>query len=85
VDQLKQAIDGCKRSDFHQGRPPASKDGKVFDDLTLICRNGENVERFGSLLTQAVVKATPLPRFKSRTERNEDEAREFLADKRRPS
>jgi uncharacterized phage protein (TIGR02220 family) len=38
VDDLKAAIDGCARSKFHR------QNGHI--DLTLICRNGEKVERF---------------------------------------
>jgi hypothetical protein len=45
VDDLKAAVDGCKASDFHQGRDPKS-DGKVWDDLELICRDGKHVEQF---------------------------------------
>ena len=55
VDQIKQAIDGCAKSDFHMARD--GKNTTVFDDLTLICRNGANLEKFalnvkaGSLTT----------------------------------
>lgn len=45
VDDLKAAVDGCKASDFHMGRD-AKSEGKVFDDLELICRDGAHVERF---------------------------------------
>lgn len=41
-DALRTAILGCRASPFHQGE----KDGKVFDDLELICRDGEHVEQF---------------------------------------
>lgn len=43
VDQVKSAIDGCKRSPFHQDQNDA---GAVYDDLTLICRNGAKLEQF---------------------------------------
>jgi hypothetical protein len=43
VDDLKAAVDGCKASAWHQG---ANADGKVFDDLELICRDGKRVEQF---------------------------------------
>lgn len=43
VDELKAAIDGCLLSTFHQG---GNTDGKVFDDLELICRDGKHVEQF---------------------------------------
>lgn len=41
--QLCEAIDGCRLSLFHMG---ANESQSVFDDLTLICRNGEKVEFF---------------------------------------
>ncbi len=43
VDNIKEAIDGCRRSAFHQGDNP---EGKIYDDLTLICRNGAKLEQF---------------------------------------
>lgn len=43
VAQLCEAIAGCKASPFHMGK---NDENRVHDDLTLICRNGENVERF---------------------------------------
>ena len=43
VEQIKQAIDGCSRSPFHMGE---NKDNKRYDDIELICRNGEKLESF---------------------------------------
>lgn len=43
VDQIKAAIDGCAKSPFHMG---VNDDGKRYDDLGLICRNGEKLEGF---------------------------------------
>ena len=43
VEELKNAVDGCRASAWHQGK---NQDGKVFDDIELICRNAVNVERF---------------------------------------
>jgi len=43
VLQLYAAVEGCKASGFHQGE---NRDGKVWDDLELICRDGEHVEKF---------------------------------------
>ena len=41
VDQIKQAIDGCANSSFHMGK----NDNKtIYNDLTLICRNGSKLE-----------------------------------------
>ena len=48
VDQLKQAVDGCKASPYHQGGNP---DGKIWDDLELICRDASKVDSFISQLS----------------------------------
>jgi hypothetical protein len=72
-DQLKQAVDGCKSSAYHQG---GNDRQAVYDDLTLICRSGEKVEQFLGYLRKpsvAVVKAggggKPSTYF-TRTEKN---------------
>ena len=44
VEHIKQAIDGCSRSDYHMARDGKNK--TIYDDLTLICRNGSNIEKF---------------------------------------
>lgn len=41
--QLKQAVDGCKASPYHQGQ---NKDSQVYDSLTLIVRDAEHIDRF---------------------------------------
>lgn len=43
VDQLKKAIDGCKRSKHHMGE---NKDGVVYDDISLILRDSAHIEKF---------------------------------------
>jgi hypothetical protein len=43
VDECKRAIDGCAASDFHMGR---NKQNKRYDDLELIFRDQDHVERF---------------------------------------
>lgn len=43
VDEIERAIDGCKNSPHHMG---VNSTGTVYDDLTLICRNGSKVEQF---------------------------------------
>lgn len=43
VEQLKTAIQGCRASPYHQGQ---NDTGTIYDDLTLICRNGSKVEQF---------------------------------------
>lgn len=48
--QLLAAIDGCAASAWHQG---SNDTGRAYNDLTLICRNGEKVESF---IQQTTVK-----------------------------
>ena len=43
VEQIKLAITGCSMTPHNMGQ---NDNGKKFDDLELICRNGSNVERF---------------------------------------
>lgn len=47
---LMQAIDGCSNSDWHMGK---NKDGKVFNDLELICRDAGKVDGFMAQTTRA--------------------------------
>jgi hypothetical protein len=73
VEQLCAAVDGCAASAFHQGQTEKS-DGRVYDDLELICRSGEKVEQFiGFTATQGRANGEILrrtaPRRESETER----------------
>ena len=43
VDDLLEAIRGCKASAWHMG---ANDNGQVYDDIELICRDGGKVEAF---------------------------------------
>jgi hypothetical protein len=43
VEALCEAVRGCKASEFHQG---ANDRRTVYDDLTLICRDAAQVEKF---------------------------------------
>lgn len=47
--QLCEAVDGCRQSLFHMG---ANESQTVFDDLTLICRSGEKVEKFRGIASK---------------------------------
>jgi hypothetical protein len=58
VDTLLAAVDGCRASPFHQGD---NKGGTVYDDIELICRDGEHVEKF-------VDRLRPPPKKKSLAE-----------------
>jgi hypothetical protein len=43
VEQLQEAVEGCRGSPFHQGD---NERGHRYDDITLICRSGSKVEQF---------------------------------------
>jgi hypothetical protein len=43
LDELQEAIEGCRGSPFHQGD---NDRGHRYDDITLICRSGSKVEQF---------------------------------------
>jgi hypothetical protein len=43
VEELQQAVEGCRGSPFHQGD---NERGHRYDDITLICRSGSKVEQF---------------------------------------
>lgn len=62
LDQLKQAIFGCSVTPHNMGK---NDQQKVFDCLELICRSGENVERFAGNAQQAAPQ-----QYSSITERN---------------
>lgn len=47
VADIKSAIDGCQMSPFHMGENDA---GNIYNDLTLICRNGAKLEQFMGFL-----------------------------------
>ena len=43
VDDIKQAITNCAKSDFHMGR---NGNSTIYNDLELICREGSKLEHF---------------------------------------
>lgn len=43
IDQIKTAIDNCKASEFHMG---GNENKTVYNDITLICREGSKLEQF---------------------------------------
>lgn len=45
VEQIKMAITGCSMTPHNMGQ---NENGKKYDDLELICRDGSNVERFAN-------------------------------------
>ena len=46
VGELCKAVEGCKYSEYHQGK---NDNGMVYDDIELICRNATNVDKFIAL------------------------------------
>lgn len=50
VDDIKQAIDGCKASPWHQGKNDRQA---KFDDIELICRDAVKLDRFRAAADQA--------------------------------
>jgi hypothetical protein len=57
VDDLKRAVDGCKATPHNMGQ---NDRGETYNDLELICRNVENVERF-----MRNAKSPPRPKQKN--------------------
>ncbi len=45
VDDIKEAIQGCKLSPYHNGKS-GETGGKVYDDIELICRDSTKLEKF---------------------------------------
>lgn len=50
TEACKNAIIGCSLSDYHMGR---NKQGRVYNDIELILRDSEHIERFLGLYEQA--------------------------------
>lgn len=55
VEQITEAIDNCSKSPFHMGENDRNE---VFDDIELICRNSEKLERFLNM-TKPEAKVAP--------------------------
>ena len=53
VEDLELAVFGCSISPFHQGQNDRAT---KFDDIALICRDAEHVDRFIALAEKAVAK-----------------------------
>lgn len=62
IDDLKRAIDGCASSPFHSGENERSQ---RYDDISLIMRNGSNVERFRELVGEASITEAAQPKKKT--------------------
>ncbi len=57
VNEILAAIEGVQRSPFHQG---ANDTGTRYDDLTVICRDGAQVERFADLAAEPATSEKPV-------------------------
>lgn len=62
LDEIKAAVYGCSVTPHNMGK---NDQGKVFDCLELICRTGENIERFAGNAQQAAPQ-----KYSAVTERN---------------
>lgn len=76
---LTDAINGCYLSEFHQGD---NEHNRRYDDITLICRDAEHIDRFIQQFEEAEIilqriENTPTPATDQPFDR--DKARERLA------
>lgn len=56
LDDMKLAITGCSKSEYHMGQ---NDNGKIYDSLELILRNGEKLENFIACNTKVIQKVNP--------------------------
>jgi hypothetical protein len=56
LDACRDAIIGCSHSDFHMGR---NKNNKVYNDIELILRDSEHIERFLALVSEDTTNEEP--------------------------
>jgi len=71
--EIQRAIDGCRASPFHMGQ---NETGTVYDDIELICRNGEKLESFISRSNGN--GRTQVPRNETHNERAAREYEELI-------
>ena len=71
VDDIKKAIDGCAKSAHHMG---GNDQGTVYDDLTLICRSDDDLERF----RDTIAKVDPR-QIKQQSQNNTQEFVDLMA------
>lgn len=51
--EIKKAIDAIANSQFHQGQ---NENARRYDDLELICRNGDNLEKYRDMSPKSVAE-----------------------------
>jgi hypothetical protein len=76
VDDLKLAVDGCRKSDFHMGTDPKNLNGTKYNGLELIFRDREKIDGFISRNTpSAPVSREPKKIFTNNGWVSESEAK----------
>ncbi|MCE0723989.1 hypothetical protein [Legionella resiliens] len=53
IDEVKQSIDGCKNTPFNMGQNDRQQ---IYDDITLILRDAEHIERFITNANKQVIE-----------------------------
>lgn len=66
VEDLKMAIDGCAKSDFHMGQ---NSRGQKYDAITLILRDADHVDKFLDIAQNLRPKPARLETFRERDAR----------------
>lgn len=56
IEACRDAIVGCSLSDFHMGR---NKNNRVYNDIELILRDSEHIERFLALVSDDTTNEEP--------------------------
>lgn len=75
VQDLKDAVDGCRQSAWHQGRNDRNK---VYNDIELICRDAKHVDEF----IEECMKWRKVEEAKRREEQKRLEEAELLRQER---
>jgi hypothetical protein len=73
-DDIITAITSCAKSPYHMGQ---NDNGTIYDDLTLICRNGEKLEGFINNADRSPIKQQT--KQQSISDRNRESMNAFLA------
>jgi hypothetical protein len=63
-EDFKDAILGCRKSDFHMGN---NDRGKTYNDIELICRDGVNLEKFIEMNSEVVHCSESFGKLKTST------------------
>lgn len=78
VEELKKTIDGCKASEYHQGK---NDDRKVYDTIDLLFRNGGKVEFFWGYLKKSLTSGeVRIRRLQESTDKILDDRKNWQGD-----